>query len=175
MIRTLDANISYVPATNGFGWWFEELTKASAAMLWWALQRIGPFVCHQASWTRFNFCLPVSSWSHNSPMFLTLHGNFHTFFSPFSLSQPVSGTVQGVVCCTVAPRPPRWVRDGHRDGEEREHLKKFQSPWRIKLPFQSFKGKGLSDLPRRDFLSIAAVKPHREADKQGSAVYRLGN
>lgn len=109
------------------------------------------------------------------PCFLRFMAIFHTFFSPFSLSQPVSGTVQGVVCCTVAPRPPRWVRDGHRDGEEREHLKKFQSPWRIKLPFQSFKGKGLSDLPRRDFLSIAAVKPHREADKQGSAVYRLGN
>lgn len=87
MIRTLDANISYVPATNGFGWWFEELTKASAAMLWWALQRIGLFVCHQASWTRFNFCLPVFSWSHNSPMFLTLHGNFpHVFFPLFVIA-----------------------------------------------------------------------------------------
>lgn len=37
-------------------------------------------------------------------------------FSPLYLSQPVSGTVQRVVCCYVAPPPPQWVGDGQRNG-----------------------------------------------------------
>lgn len=50
--------------------------------------------------SRFNHPPLVTSTCHNSPVFLP---NFNRFSHFLWCSQPVSGTVQHVVCCTVAP------------------------------------------------------------------------
>ena len=73
-------------------------------------------------------------------LFMTIF--FHLFHG--WLSQPVHSAVQCVVCCSVAPFPRHWVRDGQRNGEEKEYLNKLQTSCREEITFlmQSFSSTG---------------------------------
>ena len=73
-------------------------------------------------------------------LFMTIF--FHLFHG--WLSQPVHSAVQCVFCCSVAPFPRHWVRDGQRNGEEKEYLNKLQTSCREEITFlmQSFSSTG---------------------------------
>ena len=73
-------------------------------------------------------------------LFMTIF--FHLFHG--WLSQPVHSAVPCVFCCSVAPFPHHWVRDGQRNGEEKEYLNKLQTSCREEITFlmQSFSSTG---------------------------------
>ena len=104
---------------------------------------------------------------HNSHIFLSIYDNFSDFF-PFLSSQPVSGAVQCVACCNVAPRPPQGVRDGQGKREEMRVFKQITSL----LYFVSLG----SQFPRffiSKFSHFIRFTVHVEAEKQGSGMHRL--
>lgn len=50
--------------------------------------------------------------------------------------------MQPVVGCAVAPRPPQWVRDGKRNGEEKDYFNIFQMSWKEGFTFLTLSSRG---------------------------------
>lgn len=81
----------------------------------WCPLRLSCRPTSRPSWFFCTLVFIVFSQGHNSLIILPYFWIFKKLSS--------SGTMQCVICCTVALHPPQW--DTHRNGKEREYLKTF--------------------------------------------------